>query len=641
MSVGDSSAVTQQIRTVFEAGAVGLLSDEQLLERFVSEGGASAEWAFAALVERHGPMVFRVCRNVLRNPDDAEDAFQATFLVLARKAGTIRGRGSTASWLYGVALRVSSDARKAAVRRRTHERGGAAMTPRKPEHLHVDDIGPLLHELVGSLPDKYRAPVVLCYFEGLTHEGAARHLGWPIGTVQGRLARARDLLRSRLIRRGLAPAAAALATAVGPPSASANTVPPALARATVRSAIDFAAGKATAAGTVSTAASTLAKGALIAMSWNRLRINFVVAAAVLGAGLLGLAWAQPNPPAAKRRAVGAERTITPPVGKPQVLNAEGDVGRITWSADGSRLATLEWLVSAGALTGSQAEIWNAKTGEATGLAWPKDFHAGNAWAERVAFSPELRFAAAIVKGEAGQGSRTMLSDLTTRAESDLEPGDSKVIALAFTQDGNTLVGGRSDGQIKVWGVHAQKAGLKVTFAGHPGPVESMALSRDGAILVTTSGQNVGIWPLRDGEGTTVIRFVDVVATAPHPIAIAPNGKYYAVCTCREQNGALVDGAVSLVDIGFGGKGQTLKGHTQPIVALAFSPDGDTLASGGWDKTVRLWNTKTGKLIDILTCPDEVWAVSFSPDGKTLAVGGQGHQLQLWPLNFTAGTATSK
>ena len=134
MGVGDSVAVARQIRTVFEAGAAGTLSDEQLLDRFTSERGSAAEWAFAVLVERHGPMVLRVCRNVLRDPEDAEDAFQATFLVLVRKAGAIRGRASTESWLYGVALRVSSDARKAAARRRAHEREGAAMTTRSVDH---------------------------------------------------------------------------------------------------------------------------------------------------------------------------------------------------------------------------------------------------------------------------------------------------------------------------------------------------------------------------------------------------------------------------------------------------------------------------------------------------------------------------
>jgi WD40 repeat protein len=112
-------------------------------------------------------------------------------------------------------------------------------------------------------------------------------------------------------------------------------------------------------------------------------------------------------------------------------------------------------------------------------------------------------------------------------------------------------------------------------------------------------------------------------------------------TCREQDAAFVDGEVSLVDNTAGQRGQMLKGHTLAIIAIAFSADGGTLASGGWDKTVRLWGTKTGKLIETLNCPDEVWAVSFSPDGKTLAVGGQGHLLQLWLLPSTAEPASSR
>jgi RNA polymerase sigma factor (sigma-70 family) len=631
MAVGDSSAVARQLSTVFETGATGALSDEHLLDRFTTEKGPAAELAFAVLVERHGPMVLRVCRNVLRDPEDAEDAFQATFLVLARRAGAIRGRASTGSWLYGVALRVSSDARKAAARRRAHERGGAAMRARTVDHSDADDVGPLLHDLVGKLPEKYRAPIVLCYFEGLTHEAVARQLGWPIGTVQGRLARARDLLRSRLIRRGMTPAAGALATALAPPSASAVVVPHALARATVRGAIEFAAENGIAAGTVSAAAGTLAKGALVAMLLNKLRFAAVVAAAGVGAGLLGFAWAQPGAPAATRRAGAIQRPITPVVRRTRILNPDGDVGRIAWSADGSRFATLDWLVSTGTLRGSEAVIWNAKTGEPTRLASPKDFHGATAWAERVAFSPDFRLAAAVVKNDAGAGSRTKLYDLTAKSERDLEPGDGKATALLFSLDGKTLVAGRSDGQIKIWALEAQQAKLTLSLAGHVGAVESMALSRDGATLATTSGQDVGLWPVRGGKDASTIRFDGAVVGSPHPIAVSPDGKWLAVSSYREQDGAFVDGAVLLVDIAAGGQGHTLKGHTKAIIALAFSPDGDTLASGGRDKTVKLWNTETGKLLEVLTCPEEVWAVTFSPDGKTLAVGGQGHLLQLWPL----------
>src|SRR5262249_34170143 len=156
-----------------------------------------------------------VCRRVLRHEHDAEDAFQATFLVLARKADSLARPGLLGSWLYGVALRVAAKARAAAVRRREGGREGGAPAAARTDPGRGGGGGRgVVDEGVGRLPEKYRAPVVLCYLEGRTNEEAARLLGWPLGTVFGRLARARDLLRSRLARRGLAVTAAAVAVAL-------------------------------------------------------------------------------------------------------------------------------------------------------------------------------------------------------------------------------------------------------------------------------------------------------------------------------------------------------------------------------------------------------------------------------------------
>ena len=255
------------------------------------------------------------------------------------------------------------------------------------------------------------------------------------------------------------------------------------------------------------------------MRLNKLRIAVVIAATGLGAVLLGFAWAQSDPPAARLRSVVVQRLVTTVGREARILKPEGDVGRIAWSADGVRLATLEWLVSTGSLRGSEAVIWNAKTGEPTRLAAPKDFHGATAWAERVAFSPDFRLAAAVVKNGAGNGSRTTLYDLIAKSERDLEPDDGKTAALLFSPDGKTLVAGRSDGQIKVFSVEAQQAKLAMTYAGHVGPVESMALSRDGGTLATTSGQDVGLWPIRGGKESKVMAFVESVAGSPHPIAL--------------------------------------------------------------------------------------------------------------------------
>ena len=162
--------------------------------------------AFEALVERHGPMVLRICRTILRDRHDAEDAFQATFLVLARQAASIRSRASVASWLHGVARRVASSARSAASRRREHERKAADLAEPFVAEPRWDDLAQVVHEEIDQLPERFRAPIVLCDMEGLTEGQAARRLGRPVGTIRSQVTRGRQRLRCQLIRRGLAPA---------------------------------------------------------------------------------------------------------------------------------------------------------------------------------------------------------------------------------------------------------------------------------------------------------------------------------------------------------------------------------------------------------------------------------------------------
>jgi RNA polymerase sigma factor (sigma-70 family) len=191
------TSTSHHLRVLLESGAVAGLSDGELLDRFTRERD---EAAFTALIERHGPMVQRLCSDVMGNHHDAEDAFQATFLVLARHARSIRRPDSIASWLHGVAIRVSAAARSAAARRRTHERNRAAL---QVEQATVDEPGSdtlaaHVHAEVARLPDRFRGPVVLCYLEGRTYGEAAQLLHCPIGTIKSRLATARERLRRRL-----------------------------------------------------------------------------------------------------------------------------------------------------------------------------------------------------------------------------------------------------------------------------------------------------------------------------------------------------------------------------------------------------------------------------------------------------------
>jgi RNA polymerase sigma factor (sigma-70 family) len=175
VAIRTNGTVLRQLQTLFDLGSIGDLTDGQLLERFTTNGDESAELAFAALVERHGPMVLRVCRNALVDPNDAQDAFQVTFLVLVRKARSLWVRDSLGPWLHRVACRVASRARASAARRRSYERRAAESRPAlmfPPDDWK--DVCSILHEEIDRLPERCRVPVVLCDLEGLTHEQAAR-----------------------------------------------------------------------------------------------------------------------------------------------------------------------------------------------------------------------------------------------------------------------------------------------------------------------------------------------------------------------------------------------------------------------------------------------------------------------------------
>ena len=274
MSGRDPSGVLREIGTLFSEGMLGGLTDGQLLERFVNRNDSSAEDAFTVLLERHGPMVWGVCRRLLPDRDAAADAFQATFLVLVRRATAVRVDDSLGPWLYGVSRRVAARARANSLRRGARETGGVeavagpAPDPGRAERLSI------LDEEIGRLPERQRATVVLCDLEGLPHDEAARRLGCPVGTLESRLSRGRLRLRDRLVRRGLAPAAAALGAEMAREASAA--LPAALIKHTVRFVTSSPA-----AGAVPVAVTALAEGVIQMMSVARLKPLVAVAAALI------------------------------------------------------------------------------------------------------------------------------------------------------------------------------------------------------------------------------------------------------------------------------------------------------------------------------------------------------------------------
>ena len=211
MANGTPRPVFRDIDTLFRAGTSNGMTDAQLLDRFRARSDqSSSEAAFAGLMARHGPMVLGVCRRALSNPEDVADAFQATFLILVRKANSVRVDDSLGRWLYGVSRRVSVRAKRTAARRSTPEIPKVELAVNPAADLDLNELRVVLDDEIDRLPAKYRSAVVLCDLDGLGQDEAARQLGCAVGTIKSRLSRAREKLRSRLMRRGIAPSACAL-----------------------------------------------------------------------------------------------------------------------------------------------------------------------------------------------------------------------------------------------------------------------------------------------------------------------------------------------------------------------------------------------------------------------------------------------
>jgi RNA polymerase sigma factor (sigma-70 family) len=298
------------LRTLFQAGTSAGLTDRQLLERCARRGGESSEAAFAALMERHGPMVLRTCRSILRDEHDAQDAFQATFLILVRRCGVLWVRRSLGPWLHRVACRAAVRTRREAARRIEVQRRAAASgrTEQVLDHPARDELGLVIQQELDCLPDRYRVPVVLCDLEGRTYEEAAQHLRCPVGTVKSRLARGRDRLRSKLMRRGLAPGV--IATAAALDQGVQASVPAALIEATMRLvAVEIVAFPMLLSNLKVAAAFLLVAGA-------------VVGGFVVGAGVL----AQPKPERGRQALPSARTEPAPATAAPQPM-----APRETWA----------------------------------------------------------------------------------------------------------------------------------------------------------------------------------------------------------------------------------------------------------------------------------------------------------------------
>jgi RNA polymerase sigma factor (sigma-70 family) len=304
MAGSPSDRVLREVHRLFNIGAVGTMSDAELLDRFVSQHDETAEAAFEELVIRHGPMVLRVCTSLLRNAHDAEDAFQAVFLVLANRARSIRRSGSVASWLFGVARRVAMHGRRGAARRRVLHHLVAERTSESYLPSENDLDWEILHEEIHRLPERLRQAIVLCFLQGLSYAEAADRLGLSAVAIQGRLARARERLHRRLIRRGLTIPAGLLAA--GAVSQAQAAIPLTLIHSTIRIALGFVAGN---------TAAVLARGVLNSMMLNQLKVAVVLLCLGIGGSYWG--WHALAGPAQEKGQLDQAKVASTPASSPE------------------------------------------------------------------------------------------------------------------------------------------------------------------------------------------------------------------------------------------------------------------------------------------------------------------------------------
>jgi RNA polymerase sigma factor (sigma-70 family) len=568
------------MRALAGRSLAGDTTDRELLERYARRRD---EQAFATLVERHGPVVRGVCRRVLGDGPDAEDAFQATFVVLARKAGSAGWRESVGPWLHAVASRVARKARAEAARRRAGPTAAAAV-PRDPSaEVTWRELRTVLDEELDRLPDKYRAPLVLCYLESKTRDEAAAELGWTASVLKGRLERGRDRLRSRLIRRGVALSVALFGTALSETTASAQ-VPAALLTATVQT-VSVLARASQAATTVSPQVVRLADHACRVLALAKLKLAGLVLLAVAliaaGAGVLS----------------GSRPAVEPP-GERAPVARQPEVENRSARAD---------LYGDPLPPGAIARLGTARFRQGAPVAC-------------LAFAPDGKTLATGGNYLEGSDRAVWLWDVPSGKEVRRFLGhEHSVTAVAFSPDGKTLASGSRDETIRLWDVASGRQ--RVQLPGDRQVVWYVLFSPDGKTLVSVAGAIV-LWDVSTRKERQRLR--GDPSGQMQCVAFSPDGKLLA-------SGAQ-DRLIRLWDVATGTEVRQIEARQGWVRSVAFSPDGKHLASGGQDKTPRLWEVASGKeLHDFEREPGLGTEIAFSPDGKLLLAVCGNRALRLWDV----------
>jgi RNA polymerase sigma factor (sigma-70 family) len=585
-SIQASPLIRHLRRAVLLRDGAGL-TDGQLIECFLND---REEAALEALVRRHSPMVWGVCRRILRDHHEAEDAFQATFLVLVRKASSIMPREKVANWLYGVANQTARKARATAARRQGRERQVTVMPDVQAAEQELwHSVEPLLDQELSRLPNKYRAVLVLCDLEGRTRREAARQLGVPEGTVAGHLARARALLAQRLTRRGTAVSGALLTTLVTQNAASAS-VPNSLLFSTVKAVTLLATGQA-AVGVVPAQVAALVKGVMHAMLLKKLKLGvlaLLLALATIGGG--GMTY--------RSLASGVQSSFE---GRPR------QVARPQPSQNSTLEEPVKYQAATAPLGAGPPRFQVEHTSPVLCLAWPPD--------GKQVFAGTDGYIS-VIDPATGKHVHRGFPTETAMADMAIAP-DGK--ALAILMSGNRQRNGAT-AAVMVWNIATGKLEGQAGGAFAATPAERLAFTPDSQM---TMGVGVGsLYRWKNGGSNALGSYLGAGFTA-----IAPDGSVAGWC---EPNGKCAFYVYEPNNPKIG-VNRLQVGAAQSI---AFGPGAKLLAIGGDDKEIHLWDLAEKKPTAELTgLENPATKLAFSADGKTLAaVASNGTSIRVWDLN---------